>query len=58
MLFSRITRAVLEEFSGLEGGESIDQDFKDLDNLDLENIDLDAWRGRRDARSGDPADQR
>jgi len=31
----------LEEFSGLEGGETIDQDFKDLDNLDLENIDLD-----------------
>jgi hypothetical protein len=32
----------LEEFSGLDGGESIDQDFKDLDNLDLENIDLDS----------------
>jgi len=31
----------LEEFSGLEGGETIDQDFKDLDTLDLENIDLD-----------------
>jgi hypothetical protein len=31
----------LEEFSGLEGGETIDQDFKDLDNLDLGNIDLD-----------------
>jgi hypothetical protein len=30
----------LEEFSSLEGGESIDQDFKDLDNLELENIDL------------------
>lgn len=32
---------VLEEFSGLEGGESIDQDFKDLDNLDLGDVDLD-----------------
>jgi len=31
----------LEEFSGLEGGETIDQDFRDLDNLDLETIDLD-----------------
>ena len=31
----------LEEFSGLEGGESIDQDFKDLDNLDLDDVDLD-----------------
>ncbi|HET6580278.1 MAG TPA: hypothetical protein VFG36_00200, partial [Methanoregula sp.] len=31
----------LEEFSGLEGGETIDQDFRDLENLDLENIDLD-----------------
>ena len=31
----------LEEFSGLEGGETIDQDFKDLDNLDFEHIDLD-----------------
>jgi len=32
---------VLEEFSGLDGGESIDQDFKDLDNLDLGDVDLD-----------------
>jgi hypothetical protein len=33
--------AGLEEFSGLEGGESIDQDFSDLDSLDLDSIDLD-----------------
>jgi hypothetical protein len=31
----------LEEFSGLEGGESIDQDFSDLDNVNLDDIDLD-----------------
>ncbi len=31
----------LEEFKGLEGGESIDQDFSDLDNLSIEDIDLD-----------------
>ncbi len=31
----------LEEFSGLEGGESIDKDFGDLDDLDLDTIDLD-----------------
>jgi hypothetical protein len=31
----------LEEFSGLEGGESIDQDFSDLDNINLDEIDLD-----------------
>ncbi len=37
----RENAAGLEEFSGLEGGESIDQDFKDLDNLDLDTIDLD-----------------
>jgi hypothetical protein len=31
----------LEEFSGLDGGESLDQDFKDLDNLNLDDVDLD-----------------
>ena len=31
----------LEEFSGLEGGDSIDKDFGDLDSLDLDAIDLD-----------------
>jgi hypothetical protein len=31
----------LEEFSGLEGGESIDQDFGDLDDVNLDDIDLD-----------------
>ncbi len=34
--------AGLEEFRGLEGGESIDQDFSDLDNVNLDDIDLDA----------------
>jgi hypothetical protein len=34
--------AGLEEFKGLEGGESIDQDFSDLDNVNLDDIDLDA----------------
>ncbi|MDD1696002.1 MAG: hypothetical protein LUQ54_03805, partial [Methanoregula sp.] len=29
-----------EEFSGLEGGDSIDHDFSDLDNLNLDDIDL------------------
>jgi hypothetical protein len=33
--------AGLEEFRGLEGGESIDQDFGDLDNVNLDDIDLD-----------------
>jgi hypothetical protein len=32
----------LEEFSSLEGGESMDQDFSDLDNINLDDIDLDA----------------
>jgi len=31
----------LEEFSGLDGGDSIDNDFGDLDNLSLEDVDLD-----------------
>ncbi len=31
----------LEEFKGLEGGESIDEDFEELDNLNLDDIDLD-----------------
>jgi hypothetical protein len=31
----------LEEFKGLEGGESIDQDFSGLDNVNLDDIDLD-----------------
>ena len=31
----------LEEFSGLEGGETFDQDFSDLDNVNLDDIDLD-----------------
>ncbi|MGA2913093.1 MAG: hypothetical protein ABSE07_06220 [Methanoregula sp.] len=31
----------LKEFSGLEGGESIDQDFEDLDNLNLDDVNLD-----------------
>ncbi|MFY9801094.1 MAG: hypothetical protein WAK10_07595, partial [Methanoregula sp.] len=31
----------LEEFKGLEGGESIDEDFGELDNLSLDDIDLD-----------------
>ena len=32
----------LEEFKGLEGGELIDQDFGDLDNLNLDDVDLDS----------------
>jgi hypothetical protein len=32
----------LEEFKGLDGGESIDQDFSDLDNVNLDDIDPDA----------------
>jgi hypothetical protein len=32
----------LEEFKGLEGGESIDQDFSDLENINLDDIDLDS----------------
>jgi hypothetical protein len=35
----------LEEFKGLEGGESIDQDFGELDNLSIEDIDLDIDMG-------------
>ena len=31
----------LEEFSGLDGGDAIDNDFGDLDNLSLDDIDLD-----------------
>jgi hypothetical protein len=34
--------AGLEEFKGLDGGESIDQDFSDLDKVNLDDIDLDA----------------
>jgi hypothetical protein len=30
------------EFKGLEGGELMDQDFTDLDNINLDDIDLDA----------------
>jgi hypothetical protein len=37
--------AGLEEFSGLEGGDSIDQDFGDLDDLNLDEIDLDVDPG-------------
>ena len=31
----------LEEFSGLEGGDAIDSDFGDLDNLSLDDVELD-----------------
>ena len=31
----------LEEFSGLEGGDAIDSDFGDLENLSLDDVDLD-----------------
>jgi len=31
----------LEEFSGLEGGDSIDQDFDDLENLSVDDVNLD-----------------
>ncbi|MDO9035865.1 MAG: hypothetical protein Q7U51_11755 [Methanoregula sp.] len=31
----------LEEFSGLDGGDAIDSDFGDLDNVNLEDIELD-----------------
>jgi hypothetical protein len=31
----------LEEFSSLDGAESIDQDFSDLENVNLDDIDLD-----------------
>jgi hypothetical protein len=31
----------LEEFSSLDGGDSIDQDFSDLDDVNLDDIDLD-----------------
>jgi len=31
----------LEEFKGLDGGEAIDQDFGDLENLNLDDVDLD-----------------
>ena len=31
----------LEEFSGLDGGDSIDSDFGDLDNLSLDDVDID-----------------
>jgi hypothetical protein len=34
----------LEEFRSLEGGESIDQDFGDLDAVNLDDIDLDVDR--------------
>ena len=53
--------AGLEEFSGLEGGESIDQDFGDLDNLDLDAIDLDVDPGEEAPATGDglkPAEER
>jgi hypothetical protein len=32
----------LEEFSGIEGGESMDQDFSGLDTINLDDIDLEA----------------
>jgi hypothetical protein len=35
----------LEEFKGLEGGDSIDQDLGELDNLSIEDIDLDIDMG-------------
>jgi hypothetical protein len=42
----------LEEFKGLEGGESIDQDFGELDNLSLEDIDLDIDMGEETTVAG------
>jgi hypothetical protein len=44
--------AGLEEFSGLEGGESIDKDFSDLDSLDLDSIDLDIDLGEDTTDTG------
>ena len=40
MISSKIIQGSLEEFKGLEGAESIDQDFGDLDNLNLDDVDL------------------
>ena len=32
--------AGLEEFNGLDGGDTIDQDFEDLENISLDDVDL------------------
>jgi len=42
----------LEEFSGLEGGDAIDSDFGDLDNLSLDDVELD------DVELDDDADEK
>ncbi len=48
----------LEEFSGLEGGESLDQDFRDLDKLDLDDIDLDPDPGEETPATTSPAEEK
>jgi hypothetical protein len=48
----------LEEFSGLEGGESLDQDFRDLDNLDLDDIDLNLDPGEETPATASPAEEK
>ncbi|MDP3564503.1 MAG: hypothetical protein Q8R70_08435 [Methanoregula sp.] len=41
----------LEEFSGLDGGDSIDSDFGDLDSLSLDDIDIDEDTGQKNPQS-------
>jgi hypothetical protein len=41
----------LEEFSGLDGGDSIDSDFGDLDSLSLDDIDIDEDTGEKNPQS-------
>lgn len=45
----------LEEFSGLDGGDSIDSDFGDLDNLSLDDVDLDDDAEEKTKPSSAPA---
>ena len=47
--------AGLEEFSGLDGGDSIDSDFGDLDNLNLDDISLEDEAGSMEENVAVPA---
>ena len=45
----------LEEFSGMDGGESIDADFGDLDNLNLDDVTLEEDGVTAEQSSMEPA---
>jgi len=49
------TEPDIEEFNGLEGADTIDQNLDDLDTIDLDSIELDEDVGNEETDTGPPA---